>query len=182
MPEKIIRSFTSSVLMRVGSAETINNDYSQCTLSFGCPANWMDFAFKSKNHSIGDIYECIFAHLRFGDPRIDNITDIKGRPMRNHLLIHENQADKTCLLRLIPTILTPVLCFYSFNVDKIMAKLNGGYAAGGFAFDLDKYKDAIIGSSEDASFLFIKNPSQFIEELKTQVPIAVEENIDNLNP
>ena len=64
-----------SLLMRVGTTESIERCYNTSTIQFGCAANWLDYALKKNNNSTGDIFECVFAHVLKNDPRINEITD-----------------------------------------------------------------------------------------------------------
>lgn len=170
-------SVTTSLLMRVGSTKTMQKCYDEKTIQFGCPANWLDYAMKYKNQAVGDYYECVFAHIPKDDARVDSITDVHGKPMGDHLLILENQRDGSSLLRLIPTILTPAICFFSFDVQKIKGKMDaGGSPVSWFAFDLDEYREDMDYQKDDSSFLFITNPKSFYQDLIQAVPIAVEKN------
>ena len=173
-------SVSTSLLMRVGSSKVIQKCYDEKKIQFGCAANWLDYALKCKNQAVGDYYECFFAHVPKCDSRINSITDIYGKPMGNHLLIHENQRDESLLLRLIPTILMPVTCFFSFNVQKMRDEMNKrGNATKWFAFSLDAYRE-YMEYQDNASFLFIKDPASFFQDLKNSIPISVEKSKGNL--
>ena len=167
--------------MRVGSTQSIEKCYKEKILEFGCAANWLDYALNKKNQTIGDIFECVFAQTFKGDPRIFSITDSHGKPIGNHLLILENMANNSCILRYIPTILMPVICFYSFDVWKIRNKLDAnGEPIHWFAFNLDEYCRNMDYDNNTASYLFITDPSKFYNELKEMIPIAVADNKLNL--
>lgn len=173
-------SVTTSLLMRVGNSKVIQKCYDEKTIQFGCAANWLDYALKYKNQAVGDYYECVFAHIPKGDARVNSITDIHGKPMGDHLLILENQRDGSSLLRLIPTILMPTICFFSFNVQRIRKQMDKeGEATKWFAFDLDAYRED-MEYQDDASFLFITDPVSFFQDLKESIPISVEKNKKNL--
>lgn len=178
---KVTTQVTTSLLMKVGPTESIKKYYNKKTLQFGCAANWLDYALNKKNQTIGDIFECVFARLLAEDPRISYIMDSHGKPIGDHLLVLKNLADHSCLLRYIPTILMPVMCFYSFNVEKIRDKLDAkGKPTKWFAFNLDEYCRSMDYDNKAASFLFILDPVKFYNELMAMVPIAVENNRSNL--
>ena len=179
--EKEKYRFTTSVLMRIGSREAIEKCYAKKTLSFGCAANWLDYALKYRNQTTGDIFECVFARLQKDDPRIATIVDSRGKPMGDHLLVLENIADNTCILRFMPTILTPVLCFYSFDLSKKREEMGiDGIQDSWLAFDLDGYRESMEYTVDQSSYLFITEPEKFIRELKEAIPLAVLQNSDNL--
>lgn len=166
-----------SCLMRVGPTEEIERCFAQKTITFGCAANWINYALTKNNNTVGDLQEGIYAHVPKEDPRIDTVIDKKGNPMGNHLLVLENLLDKTCLLRHIPTILKPVLCFYSFNIEKVMQEMGNVPCV---YFDAQEYLDYMGYEKEKTSFLLVTNPEEFLNDLKNAVPLAVEENRNNL--
>lgn len=178
---KFTFSVTTTLLMRVGSTKSIEKCYKEKTLQFGCAANWLDYALNEQNETIGDVFECVFAQTLKGDPRISAITDSHGKPMGDHLLVLENTADNSCILRYIPTILMPVMCFYSFNVQKIRKQMDtNGEPTTWFAFNLDEYCKDMNYDNSTASYLFITDPVKFYDELTVMVPIAVADNKTNL--
>ena len=170
----------TSILMRVGPTKRILEWYETKTLQFGCAANWIDYALKDKTNPTGDIFECIFAHTAMDDPRIYKMTDIKGKPMGDNLLITVNETDATCLLRFEPTILMPVFCMYSFDVPTILAAGDDGSKTRCLKFNLDKYRIAMRYPEEETSFLFITDPISFVEDLRYAIPDAVKHNHENL--
>lgn len=172
---------TTTLLMRIGQTSKIEECYDTKTLQFSCAANWFDYAMKKGNKTTGDIFECVFAHLPKGDPRINGVTDFRGKPMGSHLLIAENKTDGSALLRLIPTILTPATCFFTFNVEQIFQEMNQTTPfTSWFAFDLDRYRNSMEYRAEDSSYLFIKDPFAFFEDLKEAIPQAVAAQKDIL--
>lgn len=178
---KLTSNVTTTLLMRVGPTESIEKCYFEKTLQFSCAANWLDYALTHKNKTIGDVFECVFAQTFKGDPHISDIVDSRGKPMGDHLLVLENTADDSCILRYIPTILVPVMCFYSFNVERIRKELaNDGEPVGWFAFNLDEYCKDMDYNNDDASYLFITDPPKFFNELKAMIPTVVSNNISNL--
>ena len=116
-------NFSTILLMRLGSTKRIEQCYNTKTLSFGCAANWVDYS-KTGNKVTGDQLECVFAHLKSGDSRM-NVKDSHGIPMGNHLETLYAPETDTCYLRFIPTLLTPAMCFYSFDSTKVAA-INDG--------------------------------------------------------
>lgn len=170
----------TSILMRVSSQKRIQEWYETKTLQFGCAANWIDYAFKDKTNPTGDFFECIFAHTTMDDPRIYKMTDAKGEPMGDNLLITVNKTDNSCLLRFEPTILMPVLCLYSFDVPTILAAEDDGSKTRCMIFNLDKYRKAMGYPEKGTSFLFITDPISFVEDLRYAIPDAVKHNQENL--
>ena len=178
---KVTTTINTTFLMRVGSTSTIQQCFDTKTITFGCAANWLDFALNTKNQTTGDTYECVFARLKKGDPRIDKITDVKGKPIGDHLLVLENEADDSCILRYIPTILQPIMCFYSFKANEIRKRFSyGDRLAPFFGFNLDTYRSNMEYTEDNASFLFIKDPVSFINDLKEAIPNSVTNNSGNL--
>ena len=68
------------LLMRVDKTKNINEDFEHNRLTFSCAANWLDYVLKEHNQTIGDLYECIFAHLKRDDPRIHHVKNSHGEP------------------------------------------------------------------------------------------------------
>lgn len=178
---ELTSNVTTTLLMRVGPTESIEKNYRDKILTFGCAANWLNYALTKGNQTVGDIFECVFAQTYKTDTRIHGLTDSRGKPMGNHLLILENTADDSCILRYIPTILVPVLCFYSFNVQKILKELEEkGNQFNDFVFNLDGYCNGMGYSTETASYLFITDSTRFYRELQMMIPETIENNKTNL--
>ncbi|MEF9984669.1 MAG: hypothetical protein RR710_09045 [Oscillospiraceae bacterium] len=172
---------STSLLMRIGPTHKIQQCFDAKTITFGCAANWLNYALKENNQLTGDFFECIFARLEKGDPRIDTMTDAKGNPMGDHLLVLENEADDSCILRLIPTILKPVMCFYSFNTNAIRKRFaDGNSLAPSFGLNLDRYRTNMGYMEDSSSFLFITDPVRFFADLKKEIPLAVSNNTAKL--
>ena len=149
--------------MRVGKKSDIEYNWDKKNVLFGCPANWIDKQLTKKDGTIGDMFECVFAHLPSDDSRVWQQRDSCGKPMGDNLLILRNENDGSFLLRYIPTILTPVLCFYCIRANSIPINLRK------LATDMG-YK------AKACAFLFIKKPDSFLDDLKEQIPIAVQSN------
>ena len=60
-----MKKFTTDTffLMRVDSPENIDRDFYQNRLTFSCPANWLDYALKQNDETIGDRYAVSYTHL-----------------------------------------------------------------------------------------------------------------------
>ena len=169
-------NFSTILFMRLGSTKRIEQCYNTKTLSFGCAANWVDYS-KTGNKVTGDQLECVFAHLKSGDSRM-NVKDSHGIPMGNHLETLYAPETDTCYLRFIPTLLTPAMCFYSFDSTKVAAINDGKMPIFPHvvSFLPDRYLNAMCYEKDTASFLFINDPKKFFEELKEQVSIAIKQN------
>ena len=158
--------FSTILLMRLGSTKRIEQCYNTRTLSFGCAANWVDYS-KTGDKVTGDQLECVFAHLKNGDSRM-NVKDSHGIPMGNHLETLYDPRTDTYYLRFIPTLLTPAMCFYSFDAAKVAAINDGKMPIFPHmvSFLPDRYLDEMCYRKDTASFLFINDPKKFFEELK----------------
>lgn len=132
---------------------------------------------KTGDKVTGDQLECVFAHLKNGDSRM-NVKDSHGIPMGNHLETLYDPRTDTYYLRFIPTLLTPTMCFYSFDATKVAAMNDGKMPIFPHvvSFLPDRYLDEMCYEKDTASFLFINSPEKFFEELKEQVPIAIKQN------
>ena len=132
---------------------------------------------KTGDKVTGDQLECVFAHLKNGDSRM-NVKDSHGIPMGNHLETLYDPRTDTYYLRFIPTLLTPTMCFYSFDATKVAAMNDGKMPIFPHvvSFLPDRYLDEMCYEKDTASFLFINDPKKFFEELKEQVPIAIKQN------
>ena len=158
-----VHNLKTAFLMRIGKRSEIEYCWNKKLVVFSCPANWIDKQLTGSDDSIGDIFECIFAHLPSDDPRVWQQVDSHGHPMGDNLLILRNEKDGSFLLRYIPVILTPVLCFYSIR-------------SGSIPIDLLKFASDMKYDTKDCAFLFIKDVARFFDDLKEQVPIAVKDN------
>ena len=94
---RICSTVSSTVLFKVGNTDELKESYKKKCLCFSCPANWMDKAIRSKEHSIGDYLECAFARMRNNDPELDKLTKQYG----DNLLIMKYH-DGTCFLFFCP--------------------------------------------------------------------------------
>ena len=185
MMSKPKTSIRMSLLLRVGSNQAIERCYHKKTLTFSCAANWLDYALKHNDQATGDFFECAFAHVPKDDPRIAEIRAADGKPMGNNLLILENKKDNSCILRYVPAILMPAVSFYSFHPIDIIKRnqslsIENSEKQPYITFSLDKYRSSMGYKPENASYLLINNVREFIDELKERIPIAVDENKENL--
>ena len=159
--------FSTILLMRLGSTKRIEQCYNTRTLSFGCAANWVDYS-KTGDKVTGDQLECVFAHLKNGDSRM-NVKDSHGIPMGNHLETLYDPRTDTYYLRFIPTLLTPAMCFYSFDAAKVAAINDGKMPIFPHvvSFLPDRYLDEMCYRKDTASFLFINDPKSFLRSERT---------------
>lgn len=164
-------SLTTSLLLRVGRTETIFRCYNRKYVEFGCAANWIDYALKTKNVSTGDYWECIFAHLPNDDSRL-NVLDSHGIPMKDNLFMLYDDKDNSWYLRFMPTILMPALCFYTFDKNFIIENLDSN-DTNKCCFQFDKYAKA-MEYEDDYAYLLIKDPLKFFQELITEIPKSIE--------
>ena len=178
--EKATSRINATLFFRVGTTNDVKALFDANQIRFGCPANWIDSAFRGKNQTIGDYAECVFAHLSKTDPRVNSQTDVMGKPMGDNLLITVNSKGNDCWLSYMPTILTPTLCFYSVHIEEERTRHRKKNSDDILAFSLDRYCDAMQCKQKESSFLFIIHPEQFIEELKVEIPNAVEANRSKL--
>lgn len=160
------------LLFRVGEEDSIKNNYDNNFIEFGCAANWIDYSLKNKDSAIGDYYECIFGHLKAGDGRL-KVSDAHGYEMRDNLFMLYDGKDNSYYLRYMPTILMPALCFYSLSKNQILG--NSKNFRGMYSFNLKKYAYCIGYDNTNVGCLIIKKPDLFVNELRKQIPIAVEE-------
>ena len=156
---EVIRQVRTGLLIRVDSYKKIKNCYKTKTLTFGCAANWIDYALKKNNEAIGDIFECIFAHLPINDNRI-YVCDKNGRPIGENLWILCDENSQTCFLRFIPAILTPLICFYNVLPQKEL--VDNEYEI----IDLDKYKTAMGYIKDTVGYLIIDDIKSLIGKLR----------------
>ena len=93
-----MKKFTTDTffLMRVDSPENIDRDFYQNRLTFSCPANWLDYALKQNDETIGDRYECIFAHLDASDERRLNVKNSHGELLQDQYSITASQIIQCC--------------------------------------------------------------------------------------
>ena len=173
----------TDMLMRAGKYSDLYNEYSNNRITFSCPANWIDYAFKQHQckvkSGIEDWYECAFAHVdkSFDERAVINGT---GEPLGNNLLCLVSSIDGSKFLTQIPIILTPVLCFFSFGDigKRILAQEDHSDRIG---FNLVAYLHNLGFKEECMGYLFITDFKAFNEELVKQVPIAIKKNESNLN-
>lgn len=174
---KVSAKCTSALLFRIGRKSTIEQQFKEGYITFGCPANWIDYSIKHKDSQTGDLYECIIGQTLQCDPRVEEL----GKTYHNNLLQMNHPNNGLCLVRFIPTILTPTLCFYSFNTDSERnAQRLKGKTGDVVTYNLDRYRRRMGYAEEEASFLFIEDKDSFVNDLRSNVPIAVEQNKNNL--
>lgn len=178
---KLTANFSTGMLMRVGSKETLERCYREKKLAFSCAANWVDYA-QNGNSVTGDYLECIFAHVNNDDPRLSDLRDSHGLPMGNHIEILRRSDDQTSYLRYTLTLMVPALCFFSFGEKLLSQKADGLMPTlpQTVSFDLGKYSASMKYVKDETAFLFITDPRRFFEELRCQVKKAIRNNSDYL--
>ena len=161
------------MLLRFDDWDRIKDQYERRYLTFSCAANWFNHAITNKNNTIGDVFEGVFARISSDESSLAILH--KELKEKGSNLITTQLNDGTILLRYKPIILQPSLCFYNYypynkessaitdveeslNISEILSAL--GYPSG---------------------LLHVLRPEQLLEELKKQVPLAVEENITLLS-
>ncbi|PKM78520.1 MAG: hypothetical protein CVU90_01935 [Firmicutes bacterium HGW-Firmicutes-15] len=82
-------------------------------LSFGCPGGYIDIARTSKNDEQGDLDEAIFARLKKGNPKIQEVADT----LKDDLEVIDDGA--YVKLRRKSSYLVPVFCFYRIKTSDI---------------------------------------------------------------
>lgn len=145
--------------LKVGRTDEILNNFNNNQITFGCPANWLDYARKEKNPSVGDILESVYACCPISEKELHI-----NQEQREYTIIGNASAD-SCYLYKQSTILTPALCFMSFkNEDEYKNKC---------FFNINEYIGRMQYLLEEASILIIKDVKTFHNELNEQVPTAL---------
>ena len=173
MGERIKSKPKFILFLRVGKAKDIRASYEQKKISIGCPANWINYAKLHGNQTVGDSYECIFAHLAKDDSRIPDLLRICKQEGRACSLLYERLGDGSYLFRRRETVLTPVWCTYSFEYDKLL-EVKREEGRPNVCFDLSGFQRTM--GEENTGLLLIKTPTDFINEISRQIVDAVEEN------
>ncbi len=166
----------SSMLMRAGNYKKIKSDYDKKRITFSCAANWIDYGIKYHNGGVGDWLECAFSHV----PKSvyeKNLKYKSGNPIGD-MVCFILQSDSTKYLTRTPIILTPTMCFFSFN--DVHIRLQDKDVGGSISFLLGKYLTDLGYTEDEGGYLFITKPDDFIDELKKQIPLAVKENLDSV--
>ncbi len=180
-------------MLRLGKTANIHQQYEECRLTFGCPANWIRYA-KQDSRGIADEYEAIWGHVRKNDPRLSQICD-DGAPLNSSRSLWTSEDRKNndyIYVRYIYFCLTPSLCFYSRDIQNEVIKCEEKLGKRIEFLDVDilPYINSLGLNVNDCSFLLISYPGKLIEELKVQIPIAIKNakapidisDFDPLNP
>ena len=158
------------LLIRVGNLETINKQYNEKYIEFGCPENWRNLAWKKPDCMIGDDLECVFAKLPQNNNEIyEKFPGFLSNPKQNGT--SKTVFGENIFYRWNIFTQTPTLCFYSRDVRSEISSSSKGFVE----YDLDDYCCEIGYFPEDSSYLIIHSPSLFLKELEEQMPIAIEE-------
>lgn len=88
----------------------------QGTISFSCPGSYIEIAKSSGNEDQGDLYEGVFARLKKGDTKIDEMQKLLGDDLE---ILDDNTH---VMLRRMSSYLIPTFCFYSLKASDITAK------------------------------------------------------------
>lgn len=172
MNDKII--FDSGVMLRLGKTEEIEKQFNEGYLRFSCPANWINYA-RHDSSGVSDIYEGVFAHVRKNDRRLIS-PEACGLTKEEYdsLWVEEGTGD-TLFLRYLFSTTVPTICFYSIPVKKIAQGLGlKGNTPYGFTESLTPYFNAMGLDTEDSSVLVIRFPWLLVEELRREIPKAIE--------
>lgn len=176
---KMNSHFNASVLLRVGRKETIKECWEKNKLLFGCAANWVHYA-KSGNLTTGDPYECVFSRIPKG--KDIGLFDQYGHRIEDNLQRFSDEKDPYFeFLRYVPTMLTPALCFYSLShasLDDNFLMLD--QTRNMRTFYADKYAQYMGYTNIEIGVLLIRNLQDFFDELKKQIPLAIQNNQHNL--
>lgn len=111
------------LLLRIGKTEDIERVYNSKKITFGCAANWIDYANTAQNSTIGDSLEAVFAREKFPCD-ISKIKDRNGLSLQKQIHINHKNNNPYCFLHYKPVLAVPVLCFYSLNVQKLFSAYN----------------------------------------------------------
>ena len=163
-------SLLSDILIRVDKTKTIREQIDEGFVTFGCPANWIDYARKHED-GIADKFEAICGHVRKDDPRLSMICD-DGVPLNAfRSLWNEDGPHDTVFVRYIYHCLTPALCFYSVAVKEQVKK-----ATAPILIDLRDYYNSLGINREECSVLSIYETNRFFAELRSRIPSALSNN------
>ena len=154
-------------IMRFGSREKIREDYLEKQVTFGCPANWYDYAIRTKNYIIGDQRECVYAHLPVNDPRISE-HDCFGNPMGDNLTKLIDSSDNSVYLRHEPILLTPTFCFFQINITS-----DDFCDSDTLKFDFESYCSMMQCKIEDSYFWIVYDAGRFQNDLNVNIPSAI---------
>ncbi len=165
--------FYSDLMLRIGSTKTIEQQYENCSLKFGCPANWINYADQHAD-GIADKFEAVFAHVRKDDPRLSMICD-DGVPLNRYRSLWDDDGpNNTIYARYIYSCLVPAICFYSLKVKEVATQF-GITRDNGLALEIpmDPYYKSLNVSPEECSILFIEYPHKLFEELRKEIPDVI---------
>lgn len=163
-----------NILLRVGKNAEIEKLYSERQISFSCAANWIDYAIKTQNNSVGDILEGVFGRTSF--PFDDNsLTNRQGEKYGENLLITPYGDQSHCYLRYMPTILMPIFCFYGVDVEKA---IKGNKSS--ILFSFDGYAKAMKYNTHEASIWLIKDMTAFESDLRKGIIESVTNHLHDI--
>lgn len=161
-------------IMRINKTPKMLDEYDNKYIMFSCPANWINYYELYGNDSIGDGYECSYAHLIKGDPRIKEF-DCYGKSMQNNIIEKSDKKNNNAVYLIHEAVaLTPALCFYQTDITQ-MAKCNDNR----YSIDLREFAHNIGYNYDESSLMIIYNSKAFENDLKASIPLAVY-NSENL--
>lgn len=164
----------ATFLLRVDNRDKINKMMQNREIEFSCPANWYDYNIKTKNNTIGDQRECVYAHIEDNDPRINEL-DYTGAPMGNNLTKLHDDLSGTVYLRHEPVLLTPTLCFFECDIRKEEILKNNG-----MRFDITSYCKDMKQLPKNSALLVIRDSQEFEKDLKNGIIKSVMMNNNKL--
>ncbi len=192
---KLLYMDEPALLLKIGESQTLKDEYDKQIIKFGCAANWVQHEWTSGNNQTGDVLEGCFGRVLQNDERACELRNNSN--LGNHLLeiYHENHLS---YFYYMPTILTPAFCLYNISKKLLKANLSKFYPSKNdtqqfpaklqvetLTFLLREYEKEYYQSSfykpGKHSVLIIKDPYKFLKELKTQIPLAVQQNKENLS-
>lgn len=161
---------TPNILLRLGKTEKLNQEFADNSLTFSCAANWIDYALKHKNYSIGDLLEGVFARIPYpiSNQYNDLLVGKNNKPLNDAVLISKVDNKDYCYLRYRPTISMPAICFYGLDYDSYYFDTKKE-----FIIDFDKYARDMGCGINDSSIIIIKDAKKFQNEIIESVKTAI---------
>lgn len=168
----------SSIMLRIGKTNVIKEQFNNCYLNFGCPANWIDLA-KTDSTGKADKYEAVFAHVKKVAPRIEELS--RG-DITNLVLGYwfDEGPEDTVYIRDVRMCLVPTLCVYSFDLVEAAKHFGPRPNTGDWIeVDLRPYMNSMTDSKmEDYSVIVIYEPRRLMDDLKREIPKVVSSYIN----
>lgn len=164
----------TDLLMRIDKTDKIQKQIKEGFVTFGCPANWIDYAKKHED-GIADKYEAICGHVAKDDFRLSMLGS-DGIPLNSFRSFwYEEGPLNTVYVRYIYHCLTPALCFYSVQLKDTVKRTTTP-----LIISLDDYYKSLGIKQEECSILVILEVNRFFADLRAQIPKALYNN-NNIN-